>query len=197
MVTSKGNISIGREYLHVYLCTRCCGILAGFTTRGQSWWKMARTGNKKAFCVLEFAKPESIVTVQRRFRTMYHHVPVRCKTKRLPLYWNFMYLPLTNCFVCRWFCVIRGRSETSVAPSQLTQFWQIPRHRTLSYFLSTPCFVTTSPLAVKPTSTPRRLGHKKKLRDSLPIDMLPFGVTVPAFLPHWSVTPGGLMNYPV
>jgi hypothetical protein len=32
-----------------------------------------------------------------------------------------------------------------VAPSQLTQFWQIPKHRTLSYPLSTPCFVTTAP----------------------------------------------------
>jgi hypothetical protein len=36
-------------------------------------------------------------------------------------------------------------SETSVAPSQLTQFWQIARHRTLSYPLSTPCFVTIAP----------------------------------------------------
>ena len=33
---------------------------------------MAITVNKKAFCVLEFAKTESIVTVQRRFRIMYH-----------------------------------------------------------------------------------------------------------------------------
>jgi len=35
--------------------------------------------------------------------------------------------------------------ETSVAPSQLTQFWQIPRHRTLSYSLCTPFFVTSTP----------------------------------------------------
>jgi hypothetical protein len=27
----------------------------------------------------------------------------------------------------------------------LTQFWQIPRHRTLSYSLSKPCFTTTAP----------------------------------------------------
>ena len=33
---------------------------------------MAFTVNKKAFCVLEFAKTESIVTVQRSFRIMYH-----------------------------------------------------------------------------------------------------------------------------
>ena len=31
--------------------------------------------NKKAFCVLEFAKTESIVTVQWRFRIMYHTEP--------------------------------------------------------------------------------------------------------------------------
>ena len=36
-------------------------------------------------------------------------------------------------------------SETSVAPSQLTLFWQIPRNRTLSYSLCTPFFVTTTP----------------------------------------------------
>ena len=33
---------------------------------------MAFTVNKKAFCVLEFAKTELIVTVQWRFRIMYH-----------------------------------------------------------------------------------------------------------------------------
>ena len=33
---------------------------------------MAFTVNKKAICVLEFTKTESIVTVQRRFRIMYH-----------------------------------------------------------------------------------------------------------------------------
>jgi len=36
---------------------------------------MACTVNKKAFCVFEFAKTESIVTVQRRFRTMYRTEP--------------------------------------------------------------------------------------------------------------------------
>jgi hypothetical protein len=36
------------------------------------------------------------------------------------------------------------RSETPVPPSQLTHFWQIARHRTLSYPPSTPCFVTTA-----------------------------------------------------
>ena len=43
---------------------------------------MAFTVNKKAFCVLEFAKTESIVTVQRRFRIMYHTEPPTYKTIR-------------------------------------------------------------------------------------------------------------------
>ena len=36
---------------------------------------MAFTGAEKAFCVLQFAKCESIVIVQRRFRTQYHKDP--------------------------------------------------------------------------------------------------------------------------
>jgi len=43
-----------------------------------------------------------------------------------------------------WFSVTRQRFMC-VVRSQLTQFWQIPRHRTLSYSLSTPCFFTTAP----------------------------------------------------
>ena len=43
---------------------------------------MACTVNKKAFCVLEFAKTESIVTVQRRFRTRYRTEPTTDKTIR-------------------------------------------------------------------------------------------------------------------
>ena len=43
---------------------------------------MAFTVNKKAFCVLEFAKTESIVTVQRRFRIMHHTEPLTDKTIR-------------------------------------------------------------------------------------------------------------------
>jgi hypothetical protein len=43
---------------------------------------MAWTGNKIVFCVLEFAKTELIVTVQRRFRTMYHTEPPMDKTIR-------------------------------------------------------------------------------------------------------------------
>jgi hypothetical protein len=53
------------------------------------------------------------------------------------------------------------------------------------------------PLVVKPASMPQCLRHKKNLRDSLPIDMLPFSVTIPATVLQRSEIPDGLMNYAV
>jgi hypothetical protein len=75
-------MSTGRESLQVCLGSRRHGVLAGFTARGQSWRNMARTGDKKAFCVFEFAKTESILTVQRRFRTENYTEPPTDKTIR-------------------------------------------------------------------------------------------------------------------
>ena len=89
-------------------------------------------------------------------------------------------------------------SETSIAQSQLTQFWQIPRHRTLSYSLWTPVFVSHDyPLAVEPGSTPRPLVQKRTWRDSLPIDMLLSAVSVLVVAQSSSEIPEGLMNNPV
>jgi hypothetical protein len=42
--------------------------------------KYGEDRGKKAFCVLEFAKTESVVTVQLRFRTKYHTEPPMDKT---------------------------------------------------------------------------------------------------------------------
>jgi hypothetical protein len=68
--------------------------------------------------------------------------------------------------------VNRGRDTPSFCPTLQVlgmctlgdatdvKFWQIPRYRPLTYSLSTPCFVTTAPLVVKPVSTPRRLVQK-------------------------------------
>ena len=84
---------------------------------------MAFTVNKKAFCVLGFVKTESIVTAQRRFRIMYYTEPPTDKTIRewymnssrvaACALWNEQaatllefHVPFTNCFVCRWFCVV-------------------------------------------------------------------------------------------
>jgi hypothetical protein len=75
-------------------------------------------------------------------------------------------------------------------------FWQIPTHRPLTYSLSTPCFVTTAPLAVKPASTPRRLVPKKNLeRFSVYwYDMLLSAVSVLVVAQSSSEIPEGLMT---
>jgi hypothetical protein len=47
--SAKRSTSKGREFFHVFLCTRRRGVLAGFTAMGQSWQNMAWTGNKTTF----------------------------------------------------------------------------------------------------------------------------------------------------
>jgi hypothetical protein len=49
--TVESSISIGTVSLHVFLCTRRRGVLAGFTARGQLWQTMGWIGNKKALCL--------------------------------------------------------------------------------------------------------------------------------------------------
>ena len=78
-----------------------------------------------------------------------------------------------------------------------TSILQIPKYRTLSYSLSTPCFVTTAPLAVKPASTPRRLAHTKTWRDSVLIDVLLSAVSVLVVEKPSLKFSEGLMNYPL
>ena len=111
---------------------------------------MTFTVNTKAFCVLEFAKTESILIVQRRFRNMYHTEPPTDKT---------IHLPFTNCFVCRWFCVVHdpkpplhSHSWLSFDKFQATERFLIhcERHFRHDY-----------PLAVEPGGTPRPLVKKK------------------------------------
>jgi len=95
-------------------------------------------------------------------------------------------------------CVLPYRC--SICPPLVTRqmsILQIPIHRTLSYSLSTPCFVTTAPLAVKPASTLRRLVHKKTLGDSLFIDMLLPALSALAVAQPIAESPEGLTNYPV
>ena len=88
-------------------------------------------------------------------------------------------------------------SETSVAQSQLTQFWQIPRHRTLSYSLWTPFFVTITPSGGTWKCAKAPSTKKKTWRDSLPIDMLLSEVSVLVVAQSSSEFPEGLMNNPV
>ena len=88
-------------------------------------------------------------------------------------------------------------SETSVAPSQLTQFWQIPRQNAFLFTVHA-IFRHDYPLAVEPASTPRPLVQKKKtLRYCLPIDMLLSVVSVLVVAQSISEFPEGLTNNPV
>jgi hypothetical protein len=50
--TAERSISVGTESLQVCSCNRRHGdVLVGFTARGQSWRNMARTAEKKLFCL--------------------------------------------------------------------------------------------------------------------------------------------------
>ena len=154
--------SVGRESLQVFFVL---GALAYFQmpplggSRDEKWrsqWIRKRS--------VSWNLPKlSHLWLQRRFRIMYHTEPPTDKTIR-EWYMNssrvaacsfrsaqaaalleFMYHSRIVLSVggSVWLC--GTWSETSVAQSQLTQFWQIPRHRTLSYSLWTPFFFTTTP----------------------------------------------------
>jgi hypothetical protein len=112
---AERRISIDRESLKVFLCTRRRSVLAGFTARGQSWRIMAWTGKKKVFCVLEFAKTELIVTVQQRFRIMN---PTEPPTDKTVCEWYMKFQQSGCLFVSqRWNFMYRSRIVLSVGGS--------------------------------------------------------------------------------
>ena len=113
--------------------------------------------NKKAFCVLEFAKTESIMTVQRRFRIMYHTEPPTDKTIRE---WYVNSSRVASCAL---------RNEHAVrAYGPITIDSVLGNSKTQNAFLFTvnAIFLHDYPLAVEPGSTPRTLVQKK-LREIL------------------------------
>jgi hypothetical protein len=120
--------------------------------------------------------------------------PVRFAAHRQPLYWNFMYHSriILSVGSSVWY-VVRNLRCTAIIDSVLAN------SKTQNAFLFPvhAMFRHDCLLAVKPASTPRRLVHKKTSRDSLPLDMLPFGVTIQVTLPQRSEIPEGLVNYPV
>ena len=129
---------------------------------------MACTVNKKAFCVLEFVKTESIVTVQQRFQTMYRTEPPTDKTIRE---W-YMKFQQSGCLCA---AKRRGRPRlSSVCEKRLSgalRSQQIARAGN--------CRCRTETWSVSPS-----------------VDMLPFGVTIPATVPQGSEIPEGLMKNP-
>ena len=173
----------------------------------RDWRKMAFTVNKKAFCLLEFAKTESIVTVQRRFRIMYHTEPLTdktisewymkfqqsgclCAAKRTGSHSAGIHVPFTNCFVCRWFCVVHD-PKLSLHSHNWFSFGKF--QETERYLIQCELhFSSRLPLAVEPGSTPRPVVQKKTWIDSLPIDMLLSAVSVLVVVQSSSEIPGDL-----
>jgi hypothetical protein len=74
MPTDRGNVKVFRD--------RCDGVVTRFSARKHWCANMAVSGEQKAFCVLQFAKIQSIVTVQRGFRNQYRTEPPMDKTVR-------------------------------------------------------------------------------------------------------------------
>ena len=119
---------------------------------------------------------------------------VRFAAHRQPLCWNFMYHSRIVLSIGGpvWY-MVRNVHCTVTIDSVLAN------SKTQNAFLSSvhAMFRHDCPLAVKPTSTPRRPLHKETWTDSLPIDMLPSAVCVLVVAQSSSEVPEGLMNYPV
>ena len=126
---------------------------------------MAFTVNKKEFCALEFAKTESIVTVQRRFRIVYHTEPpthrpgrpVHFAAHRQPLCWNFMYHSriVLSVGASVWYMIQNLRCTVTVDSV-------LANSKAQNSFLFTvnAIFHHDHPLAVEPGSRPRPLVQK-------------------------------------
>ena len=69
-----------------------------------------------------------------------------------------IHVPFTNCFVCRWFCVLHYPK----LPLQVTIDSVLVKSKTQNAFLFTvnAIFLHDYPLAVEPGSTPRPLVQK-------------------------------------
>ena len=130
---------------------------------------MAFTVNNKAFCVLEFAKTESIVTVQRKFRIMYHTEP--------PVWYMIRNL---RCTVTIDSVLANSKTQNAFLFTVNAIFRQsrIPPSGGTWKYAKAPC-------------------TKKTWRNSLPIDMLLYAVSFLVVAQSSSEIPEGLMNNPV
>ena len=106
-----------------------------------------------------------------------------------------IHVPFTNCFVCRWFCVVHdpkpplhSHNWLSFGKFQDTERFLIHCERHFSSRL--PPSGGTSKYAKAPSI-------KKAWRDSLPIDMLLSAMPVLVVAQSSSEIPEGLMNNPV
>jgi hypothetical protein len=115
--------------------------------------------------------------------------PVRFAAHRQPLCWNFMY---HSRIVLSVGASVRYMVRNPLALSQLTQFWQIPRHKTLYYSLSTQVLSRLSPNGE--TCKYATAPSTQTWRNSLPIYMLLSAVSVLVVAQPSSEFPEGLIN---
>ena len=105
------------------------------------------------------------------------------------------HVPLTNCFVCRWFCAVHGpkpplhrHNWLSSGKFQATERFLI--HCACHFSSWLPPIGGTCKYAKVPST-------KQTLRDSLPIDMLLSALSFLVVAQSSSEVPEGLMNNPV
>ena len=170
MVTPKGSMSTEGETLQVSVLSYRCSIC----------W-LLRTPDKRFSHTLDslgrWPRPASSFRSAQAATLLEYHVP------------------LTNCFVRRWFCAVRGpkpplhrHNWLSFGKFQDKQRFLIHCARHFSSRL------TPSGNTCKYAKAP---STKKTLRDSLPIDMLLSTVSVLVVAQSSSEVPEGLMNNPV
>jgi len=122
---------------------------------------MACTVNKKVFCVLEFGKTESILTVQRRFRIMYPTEPPTDKTIRE---W-YMKFQQSGCL-----CAAKGRGRPGPSAETVEHvretFVRSPQKSTRVHISSTckvgqKLGVSLPMLTCSPSAWPSRLLYRR------------------------------------
>jgi hypothetical protein len=122
MVTPKGSMSIEGETLQVYVLPYRCSICPPLVTYRAPDKRFSHTLDNLGRC------PQPACT----FRS--------AQTATLPEF----HVPLTNCFVRRWFCMVHG-PKPSLHRHNWLSYGKVQDTGRFFYSLSTPCFVTTAP----------------------------------------------------
>jgi hypothetical protein len=205
MVTPKGSKPIGRETLQFFLCVLGAVAYLQVSLLGGSCdetWHVQ--GIRERNVSWNLPKQSQLWRCNGGFRprTTQNHLRIKQFVSGT---WNSsreaatlleFHVPLTNCFVRRWFCVVRGPKPP------------LHRHSWLSFgkFQDTFCSLIPCTHHVSSRLPPSGETYKyatapstqrKTWRDSVPIDMLSFSVTILATVPQRSKIQEGLMNYPV
>jgi len=105
------------------------------------------------------------------------------------------HVPLTNCFVRRWFCALHGPKP----PLHCHNWLSFGKFQDTERFLihCAGHFSSRLPRSVGTCKYAKAPSTKKTLRDSLPIDMILSAVSVLVVAQSSSEVPEGLMNNPV